>query len=1017
MRTHCPRIFTIVILSLGSISATPQVPSSQPSASALGSPAAVAASMDESVADYRRIIVLMNDSAALDEANRERVRTAAWILFEKNRDRIDQLKEGLRADAAGKDPPLVAAFLTRLESDADYRDADKLVFRDLLDGLAHLSEQRAPSAPMRKRISDDAAALEQIQTLYQKEIAQVFSGLQTRGMAVHRQAWEDYVAFLKTKYNREAILREFDSQLPPAESRGGASAKSKLEMYGTELPLKTVVLTFDDGPHPRYTDQVLAILKKYDLHAVFFEIGKNLGTVNDKNEVSLSPASAASYRILASGSTLGNHSYSHPVLSKLNQADFSREIDSTSALLTQVLKSQPILFRPPYGAANAAILSEIQADKMKTVIWNVDSEDWADPVPNSVAQRVITEVEQQQRGIILFHDIHKVGIDALPTVIETLQADGYKFVSWNGTSFGLPETRGKQPEIAPAPPPPQSYHDSWAAIIGIDDYVNWQKLQYAAHDALGVKDLLIQKYNFKPDHVFMLLNGEATRQNILSLLGDKLADPNMVQREDRVFVFYAGHGGTRKLASGRELGYIIPVDADLTNYEGSSISMTNFQDISEAIPAKHVLFVMDSCYSGLALTRGGAALPSQNYLDEISRREARQMFTAGGRDQQVADNGPNGHSVFTWTLLQGLDGRADLNGDGVITASELAAYVAPAVSALSHQTPSFGNLPGTEGGDFIFNLNHETEFLDEDSPQLDNEAIKVNAELEKLRSRMRDEELKNEDLRKQLATAQAQLKQGAQPGSAVPLPGAAPGGASPTEVSGVVPNAAVNPSSESAAAANDEGMRRYKEKRYAEAVAKFIEASNLQPGSALFSNNVGFAYFRMDQYDEAAKWFLRTIALDPKRAVAYLNLGDAYVNLQRKTDARDAYEKFLALAPNSKRVRVLAQRLLSRLPGTTAEHPALRACMERNSRCYAGYRSGAATLGASWYRKVLGIRTSGRRHLWLLSANDSVHGGDRRESDSLWLELRPASRQRTLQRSNGENPAEPRDGRRQHRPV
>jgi hypothetical protein len=67
--------------------------------------------------------------------------------------------------------------------------------------------------------------------------------------------------------------------------------------------------------------------------------------------------------------------------------------------------------------------------------------------------------------------------------------------------------------------------------------------------------------------------------------------------------------------------------------------------------------------------------------------------------------------------LQGLDGRADLNGDGMITAPELAAYVAPAVSAFSHQTPTFGNLPGTEGGDFIFNLKHETEFLNNDSQQ------------------------------------------------------------------------------------------------------------------------------------------------------------------------------------------------------------------------------------------------------------------------------------------------------------
>ena len=341
------------------------------------------------------------------------------------------------------------------------------------------------------------------------------------------------------------------------------------------------------------------------------------------------------------------------------------------------MKSHPVLFRPPYGAANEDILAEIQADKMKTIIWNIDSEDWADPVPNSVAQRVITDVEKQKRGIILFHDIHKVGLDALPLVIETLKADGYKFASWNGTSFVLPDSRGEPIKVAADPSAVQPYHESWAAIIGIDNYLNWQKLQYAANDALGVRDLLIQKYNFKSDHVFTLLNNDATRQNILSLLGDKLGDPKIVQREDRVLVFYAGHGATRKLASGRELGYIIPVDAGLTNYEGSAISMTNFQDISEAIPAKHLLFIMDSCYSGLALTRGGGLPSSQNYFNEISRREARQMFTAGGADQQVADNGPNGHSVFTWTLLQGLDGRADLNGDGVITASELATYVIP----------------------------------------------------------------------------------------------------------------------------------------------------------------------------------------------------------------------------------------------------------------------------------------------------------------------------------------------------
>jgi peptidoglycan/xylan/chitin deacetylase (PgdA/CDA1 family)/uncharacterized caspase-like protein len=917
----------VAALSLGTVFSTSQQTTASQAAPAStagpGTPAAVAADVDASVASYRKIIVLMDDASALDEGNRERVRTAAWILFERNGERLEQLEESLRADAAGSSSPLVTAFLDRLENDVDLRDADKLVFRDLLDGLAAIPAAQIPSTALRQRISDDAAALEKIQALYQAEIAQIFSGLQTRGMAVHREAWDHYIAFLKSKFTREAILKENDSELPPAESRGGAAARSKLEISGLELPKKTVALTFDDGPHPRYTDQVLAILKKYNLHAVFFEVGKNLGTVNG-NEVKLGVNSAVSDRILASGSFLGNHTYSHPVLPKLGAADQSREIDSTSLLLTSILKSPPVLFRPPYGAANADILSEVQSDKMKTVIWNVDSEDWADPVPNSVAQRVITEIEKQQRGIILFHDIHKVALDALPVVIETLEADGYNFVSWNGTSFGAPETRGQQPEAAAPPPAVEPYRESWAAIVGIDDYTNWQKLQYAVHDALGVKDTLIQKYGFKPDHVFTLLDGQATRQNILSLLGDKLGGAQ-VQHEDRVFVFFAGHGATRKLASGRELGYIVPVDADLADLEGSAISMTNFQDISEAIPAKHVLFVMDSCYSGLALTRGGMPAFSQNYLNEISRREARQMFTAGGADQQVADNGPNGHSVFTWTMLQGLDGRADLNGDGVITASELAAYVAPAVSALSHQTPAFGNLPGTEGGDFIFNLKHDTEFLNEDSAQLDDQAIKVNAELDTLRKQMREEERANQELRKQLATAEAKLKQdtqttGAGPAnSTTPAPGSSststPASASPasptanfTAPEPPKPDSAKSPS-EIAAAANDEGMRLYQEKHYQDAAMKFMQASNLQPNMALYANNAGFAFFRMSQYDDAVKWFKQTITLDPKRAVAWLNLGDAYVNLKNNAEARDAYEKYLALAPNGKSAPDVREKL------------------------------------------------------------------------------------------------------------
>ena len=138
---------------------------------------------------------------------------------------------------------------------------------------------------------------------------------------------------------------------------------------------------------------------------------------------------------------------------------------------------------------------------------------------------------------------------------------------------------------------------------------------------------------------------------------------------------------------------------------------------------------------------------------EITRRSAREVLTAGGGDEQVADNGPGGHSIFTWTLLQGLEGRADLDNDGAITATELAAYVGPGVSSLSRQTPAFGHMAGSEGGEFVFVLRAEDEFLNEESRQLDGEAIKLNAELDRVRKQIAEKRARNEKLKGDLAAA------------------------------------------------------------------------------------------------------------------------------------------------------------------------------------------------------------------------------------------------------------------------
>ena len=832
------------------------------------------------VTAHRQVIALLDEGNGLPAPERSRAEMVARVIFHENRQRLDRLGESLAADLIR-----VGAALDYIENDADLRDADKLAFRDLLTDLAgEVGEKDPAGAPgLRARLQADLAVLGQIQARYDKELEKIFGRLGTRGIQDRRESWEGYLAFLRTRVDVNALLRERTDAVSDDEVTRG-SGESAQETFGRRLPDKAVVLTFDDGPHARHTDRIREILARYGAKAVFFHVGQNLGTLGKDRQVHATRAAAASQRLLEAGHALANHSFSHSFLPKLDETQLAHEIDAANRMLVEVSHADTDLFRAPYGARNEKVRAALASRKLRSIMWNVDSQDWADPVPASIADRVVRVVEAEKRGIVLFHDIQQRTVEALPLVLEALQARGYRFLSWNGREFVDDGTRSASSGAPEEPAGAASfYRESWAVVVGIDQYKSWPRLNYAVNDAKGVRDLLIRRYRFKPENVVTLLDGEATRAAILSALGDRLADPQRIHRDDRVFVFFAGHGVTRRLPSGKSLGYLVPVDADRESYQSQAISMTNFQDVSEAIPAKHILFVTDACYSGVALTRGGAAgSAGLAYLREVTRRAVRQMLTAGGADEEVADGGPQGHSIFTWALMQGLDGQADLSGDGVITASELAAYVGPTVSALSRQTPAFGNLVGSEGGEFVFELKHDSEFLSEVSSQLDDEAIKLNAELAKVRQEIAQKRSRNEKLREELAAAQAQL------GGASPAPGRGP---------------------RTAAERNDVGMVHFRERRYVEALAEFEAAARLGPTVALFANNAGFACYKLGKNDEAAAWFEKTLALDPKRAIAHANLGDAHLAAGRPDAARTAYEKYLELAPTARYASEVKKKL------------------------------------------------------------------------------------------------------------
>jgi len=899
-----PTLAVAACLAVAGCNRKPAAGTPGPSAAASGprpAASAVVAEMQEVLAAHRQIIVLFADEKKQGEAQRAAADEVGQAIFHDNRAHVAKVEAQFEAMTAGGDDPTsaLAPILDFIESDPSLFDADRLAFRDLLPSLQADVARNSTLGAIRlhKRIGDDIEALDEIQKNYDEEIRAIFSRFEQRAIVQKRERWDDYVAHLARFYTRDQILKAHGYVLPAVAAASAAAPASKPlpagkpetgpEIFGTGLPPKVVALTFDDGPHPVYTSEITAILKQYGAPGTFFEVGNNLGTVAADGKARLGKNAEISRQLLAEGYIVGNHSMTHAQLSKKTGDALKTEILDNDKLLKAIDPDRPPLFRFPYGARNAEGKEILAEQHLTSVMWNVDSMDWADPIPNSIADRVMREIDKNGRGIVLFHDIHERTVKALPLVMSRLVAEGYQFAGWDGRTFTVQkpgdkrgfvdastDTAGAAPAASAAASmaavsDTTSEGDSWAVVIGIDDYAHWPRLSHAARDAESVQGLLVNKLGFKQGHVIALQNASATRSNILAAFNEQLPKSGL-KKTDNLFVFFAGHGATQHLTSGRDLGYIIPVEAAADHVADDAIPMTELQNISEGLVARHVIFVMDACYSGLGLVRGGGRSGGGNFLRDNAHRVGRQMLTAGGADQMVADGGPGGHSIFTWTLLQGLSGKADLNGDNIITGTELAAYIAPAVSSVSQQTPAFGSLPGSEGGEFVFTLAGTEEYISDATTQLPADAIALNTRLEKT--------------------------------TAVVAASAATDGVVIKDLQGkdqkiAAPAAAPVSDKQQARQLNDRGMQFFKEKNYAAARDLFAQSLKLQPDFALAANNLGFVYWKMNDDANAVKSFEAALKIDPSRAVAYVNLGDALQRQGNKDEARKAFETYLQLAP------------------------------------------------------------------------------------------------------------------------
>lgn len=181
---------------------------------------------------------------------------------------------------------------------------------------------------------------------------------------------------------------------------------------------KVIALTFDDGPGP-YTAHLLDVLDQYGAKATFFLIGSK---VSSQANVVRS--------IHARGHQLGNHSWSHPELPKLPVDQIAGEIDRTNDAIKQATGVTPAILRPPYGAVNGVVLEQLRLRGMSSILWSVDTRDWADRNSDIICSRAVAGA--RPGAIILMHDIHQTSVGAVPCILSALKQQGYSFVTVQG---------------------------------------------------------------------------------------------------------------------------------------------------------------------------------------------------------------------------------------------------------------------------------------------------------------------------------------------------------------------------------------------------------------------------------------------------------------------------------------------------------------------------------------------------------------------------------------------------------
>lgn len=214
------------------------------------------------------------------------------------------------------------------------------------------------------------------------------------------------------------------------------------QMFGrtvTGVPThqKVVALTFDDGPNPPYTDQIVTYLHEQHVTATFFVVGRAVAAHPDTVRLEVQD-----------GDALGNHTWDHAHLVLERRAHIAWEIQQTDAAIKKATGIHTDLFRPPFGARDYAVISVARQMGYQVIMWNVPlAHDWQNPAPAVIADRIVKHV--RDGSIIVLHDGNRglpadrgSSVKATMLIVQALTKEGYTFVTVPQLlKLGYPDTR------------------------------------------------------------------------------------------------------------------------------------------------------------------------------------------------------------------------------------------------------------------------------------------------------------------------------------------------------------------------------------------------------------------------------------------------------------------------------------------------------------------------------------------------------------------------------------------------